>query len=140
MLRRLTLTVPLLVLAWPASSLAQDQEAPDMDTVVMNYWKCDYGAMEELIQKARDFWIPAAQELQDEGTLAYAQVMTHAWGDEWNLVFYFRSADLPAYLEAWEAWLAKLDERDPTGSEWFFARCKEHKDNIYSSVAQTAVP
>ena len=104
-----------------------------MDTVVLNFWKCDYGAMGDLIDKANELWIPAAQELQDEGKIAYAQVMTHSWGDEWNLIFYFRAADVPTYI-------AKLNEMEPEGSEWFFERCKEHKDGIYQSVAQTAVP
>lgn len=140
MVRRLLPAVVLLALASPMVSSAQAQDAPEMDTVVLNFWKCDYGAMSDLVGKANELWIPAAQELQDEGKIAYAQVMTHSWGDEWNLIFYFRTADVPAYLEAFEAWIGKLNEAEPNGTEWFFERCKEHKDGIYQSVAQTAVP
>ena len=140
MLPRLILVLVLLALASPFVSSAQAQDDPEMNTVVLNFWKCDYGAMEDLIEKANELWIPAAQELQDEGKIGYAQVMTHAWGDEWNLIFYFRTADVATYVDAFQAWLAKLNEREPNGSEWFFERCKEHKDGIYTSVAQTAVP
>lgn len=140
MIRHLILAAALLVLAAPAGSVALAQDAPEMSTVAVLSWKCDYGAMGELTQKARDLWIPAAQELQDEGKLAYAQVLTHNWGDDWNLIFYFRAADVPAFLEAWSAWLGKLNEAEPDGVDWFFERCKEHKDNFYTSVAQTEVP
>ena len=140
MLRRLILVLVLLALASPLVSSAHAQDDPEMNTVVLNFWKCDYGAMSDLVGKANEVWIPAAQELQDEGKIAYAQVMTHSWGDEWNLIFYFRAADVPAYIAAFEAWLAKLNEMEPEGSEWFFERCKEHKDGIYQSVAQTEVP
>jgi len=140
MLRRLILALPLLVFAAPVFSLAHAQDAPEMNTVALNFWKCDYGAMDDLVQKAQELWIPAAQELQSEGKIVYAQVLTHDWGDEWNLIFYFRTADVPAYLEAFEAWIGKLNEAEPDGADWFFERCKEHKDGFYSSVAQTEIP
>jgi hypothetical protein len=139
-MHRLFIIAASLVLFASPASLAHAQDAPDMNTVAMLSWKCDYGAMEELVQKAKELWIPAAQELQDEGKLAYAQVLTHAWGDEWNLIFYFRAADMAAYLEAWESWITRVDEAEPSGADWFFERCKEHKDGFYTSVAQTEVP
>lgn len=137
--RLFIIAISLVLFASPAS-LAHAQDAPEMSTVVMNSWKCDYGAMEKMVQKAQELWIPAAQELQDEGKLAYAQVLTHAWGDEWNLIFYFRAADVAAFLEAWESWITKVNEAEPGGAAWFFERCKEHKDGFYTSVAQTEVP
>lgn len=140
MLRRLALLVSLLAVASPVFSDARAQDAPEMNTVILNSWKCDYGAMSDLVAKANELWIPAATELQEEGKIAYAQVLTHAWGDEWNLIFYFRTADVASYLDAFEAWIGKLNEAEPNGADWFFERCKEHKDGFYTSVAQTPVP
>ena len=137
---RSILAVSLLGFTILAAAPAHAQETPDMGTVVMLSWKCDYGAMSDLVQEAQELWIPAAQELQDEGKLAYAQVLTHSWGDEWNLIFYFRAADMPTYLEAWESWIGKVNAADPESTDWFFEHCREHKDGFYTSVAATELP
>lgn len=133
--------IPAVLVFIAASSTplaAQDME--DMNTVVMNSWMCDYGALGELQEKAASLWVPAMQEVQDGGKWVYSQVLVHDWGDEWNLIFYTRAADIPTFLDGWSEYVSLLNQRDPDGFEWFTERCHEHKDNFYRSAAQTAIP
>jgi hypothetical protein len=142
MIRRLFLVSLLFPLAVPLGAAAQDtanQDAPSMDTVIMLYWQCDWEALEALEEKSQSLYVPILQELQDEGKIGYAQMLFHAWGDEWNWIWYLRAPDVPSFLSEWPEWFSRLEEREPGALNWIFQRCHTHKDSFYVSIAATTI-
>jgi hypothetical protein len=124
--------VAFLVFAPPA--LAQD--SPQPGTVVVRYFECDLGATGEAIQFLNGNWRQVANELVEEGMLFDYGILTHAWGDEWNVVDYFVTESQPAFQEAWGELLRRLAPLDPDGEgvARFTEICRRHKDNIYGVV------
>lgn len=137
--RSLVLTVALALLgvgllATPAQ--AQEEESP---TVGVSYWKCDWADMEELEQIADSVAAPIYQEMVDEGEIMNWKMMTHQWGDSWNVVFSITAADTPSFLEAFEEANRRIEERHPDLAP-LSEYCTEHKDNIYTLSSSTSAP
>ncbi len=133
----LCLVVCLFVgLAMTGAIQAQD-EAPG--TVAVSYWKCPFGGLGEAISLANDDVRPVAQSVIDDGMWIDWGILTHAWGDDWNLLIYTTATDRNAFFAGWDEYIRRLGETDPEGevTEQFFALCPEHKDNIYGVVPPT---
>ncbi len=82
---------------------------------------------------------PVAQSVIDDGMWIDWGILTHAWGDDWNLLIYTTSTDRSAFFAGWDEYIRRLGETDSEGelTERFFALCPEHKDNIYGVVPPT---
>lgn len=117
------------------SAFAQ-QEAP---TVGVSYWKCDWGELGNIGQVTDSLYTPIMQELVDEGTIMNFGMLTHQWGDEWNVVFYITAPDTPTYLEASREAVDRFEERHPDVLN-LTEVCSEHKDNIYTLRTATGAP
>jgi len=107
----------------PATALAQ--EAPDTEeaqnpTIGVNYWKCDWARV-------------------NEGEISGGGMLTHQWGDEWNVVFYMTAPDTPSYLTAFQEAGRRFEERHPDATP-ITEYCSEHKDNIYTLRSATEAP
>ncbi|HUP00339.1 MAG TPA: hypothetical protein VM737_02305 [Gemmatimonadota bacterium] len=126
-----------LVLAGVAlAPTAEAQESPQPGTIVVSYFKCSFADLDEAVAMINAEPREVAQALVAEGRLIDHGILTHAWGDEWNLIQYFVAADLESFHAAWGEWARRMDEQDPDGemSDRFFGLCPEHKDNIYDVV------
>lgn len=134
MIRRLILFIALACLLAPTLSLAQESQQPT--TVVVSYWKCDYSKLGTIVQVVDSLVIPIAQELISEGKLVSHGMLTHQWGDEWNVVFYYTAADKAAFFSAWTELISRFNERHPDVPP-LTDYCTEHKDNIYRLRAAT---
>ena len=134
-----TLAVVFLCLGGVSTAVAQEEESSD-DTVQLAFWKCDYAESASITQVVDSVITPIAQELVNEDKLLYFQLLVHNWSDEWNFVFYYRTKDIPSFLDAWGEFGSRIQERHPDFFDWFVARCSDHKDGFYSSVTHTQVP
>jgi hypothetical protein len=103
---------------------------------VVRYWKCDSEALGDLREMFQTEVTPIAESMVSEGLIFGWGALQHAWGDEWNWVDYFVTESLSAFLDVWPELVSRGSEIDPAMWENFQASCHEHKDNIYSIVAQ----
>lgn len=126
------------VLAAPAVVVAQDGPLPG--TIVLSFNKCDLDQVGYLAQLTDSAVVPIAQELVNEGKIFNYGMMTHNWGDEWNVVYYYVVENQTAFLAFWSDFVARVSERHPTLFNEFQARCSEHRDNIYGHSAFTGPP
>ena len=113
-----------------------DPENPP--TVAISEYICDYSAMGEIIADYREKAMPIVRALVDEGALDAEGVLTHAWGDEWNLFLVRRAESMSALDSA----LDTLDERyeaahGEDAPDLLQEHCSAHKDNIYYLVTST---
>jgi len=124
--------IALLLCGVPALGLAQ--EAP---VVVLQSWKCDVAAIPELRAFSDSLVLPFAQELVDEGKFDFVQMMEASFGDEWTVVYYYRSKDLETYFAAWDAWIASINESWAEQAAWWYEQCPEVKHAMYRSTGWT---
>lgn len=122
----LTLT---LALASSLTASAQDGQA----TMGTSSWKCNFSYIGELIDHSANVTLPIAQEMVDNGDLITWGLMTHLFGDEWNVVFYTATPDSDSFIDTATAlqtanFAAMSDEETAV----FLENCTEHKDSIYS--------
>lgn len=118
--------------------MAQEEE-PSNDTVLLEFWKCDWAEFRNFGPVVDSVWTPIVQELVNEDKLLYFQLLRHDWSDEWNFVFYYRAKDIPSFLDARGELVSRILERHPDFFDWFTERCSEHKDGFYTSVTHTQV-
>ncbi len=68
-------------LLFPVAAQAQDGQ-PTMGT---SSWQCSFSYIGDLIQEMTDISLPIAQGMVDDGTIVNWGMMTHVFGDEWNV-------------------------------------------------------
>ncbi|MDX1530547.1 MAG: hypothetical protein R3362_03395 [Rhodothermales bacterium] len=118
--------------------------AQDYPTTGVSMWQCDFAHMGEFVESVNTYMQPAAQAMVDEGSLINWGMLTHQWGDEWNVVFYTTAADTEAFLAANEELNRRTTENveaageDPEESNPFMKWCSAHRDNIYTHVSGAA--
>lgn len=124
----------ILLAGWPAGAAAQEAPVPGLAT--MRYYQCGVGDLDEAVAILNGTWREVADELVSEGVLLGYGILTHAWGDEWNLVDYIVAADMEAFQAGWAELLRRYQARDRDGSDIddLNELCPRHKDNIYSVV------
>jgi hypothetical protein len=118
------------------STHALAQDGPQPGVVTVRYFECGLGDLGDAVRLVNGDWRPIAQELIDEGMLLDYGLLTHSWGDEWNLVDYYVTETSQAFQTAWAELVRRVQARDPDGNmfEEFAELCPRHKDNIYSVV------
>ena len=131
--RQLAVSATLALFAVSVSAQSQNP------TVGVSYWKCDFAHMGELTNAADSLLTPIAQELVNEGKLYAFGTLGHAWGDEWNLVFYWVAEDIPAFTAGWAEMTSRINQRHPDAFP-ITDYCSDHKDNIYTQVTVTQAP
>ncbi len=116
-------------------------EGGENPTMGVSYWKCNLGYVGDLIEEMREVGLPIAQEMVDDGSLFVSGMMTHAWGDEWNVMFYTATPDGMPFIDTAEELNDRQNEAfgDESGAR-FLENCSEHKDNIYTWQMRTEVP
>jgi len=120
-----------VVLCVPAMAQEAQEEA---DWVVVTYYKCDFGAIDELNEVAHTELGPVAEERIDEGQLIAWGVLNHGWGDSWNFNVYWIVEDIEEFMPFWYDFMGTVEERSPGWLEPIQEHCHDHKDNIYRRV------
>ena len=55
----------------------------------------------------------------------------HAWGDEWNVNFWYVTKDLNSFTAFWSEFVKRVNERHPGSFAAIAKYFQAHKDNIY---------
>ncbi len=143
-MRRPVLPIAVLALVLPVTAQGQEaqEESQEPGTLVVAQWKCDWNHVETLVQRYDSLSVPINQELVNEGMLAAAGMLTHDWGDEWNVSFWWLAADKEAFFKAWAEGGRRFNERHPNPPQdpTFTEACAEHKDTIYNYGPHTTPP
>jgi len=126
----------LVVVALLASSYAVTQA----QTLIFQQNKCEMGKVAELRAFVDSAFVPIAQELVNEGKLGAFSSAFHAWGDEWNVMYFYIAESIPAFLSAFGEAYARMSERYPESLPMFQDWCFEHKDSFYSLGRMTGPP
>ncbi len=137
-MKRLIALAASLAIASPVALAAQDGPLPG--TIVLSFNKCDLSKVGDIVRMTDSAVVPIAQELVNEGKIFNYGLMTHDWGDEWNVVYYYVVESHEAFLGFWNEFVSRIQQRHPTLFGEFLSRCSEHKDNIYGHAAFTGPP
>lgn len=121
-----------LVSAPAALSQEEEQASPRPDVVALSMWKCPFGDLEEAVDLVNGTPRAIHEELIDEGRIVAYNVLTHFYGDEWNLVLVTLAESIEDVISANSEFFSRAEEREPGLGDRFTALCPEHKDNIYS--------
>jgi hypothetical protein len=122
------LAAGLIALAPDALAQPADSEPP---TIALSFWRCDRGAMDQIVQYEQTRVLPIAQSFVDSGRLFESGVLRHAWGDEYNYVSYLVAPDIAA-IDAVSGEINEALEAAYPGDTYFLDHCSEHFDNIYT--------
>ncbi len=135
-MKRLLALVLAYGFAVPAVVAAQDGPG----TIVISYNKCDLSEVGYITQLTDSAVVPIVQGMVNEGKIFNYGLMTHRWGDEWNVVYYYVVANRDAFFAFWDDFVARVQQAHPTLFSEFQKRCSEHKDSIYGHAAFTSPP
>jgi hypothetical protein len=123
----------LALLGSAAGSRAQE---PQPGVVTMRFYECGLADLGAAVDIMNGDWRAIAVDLVEEGRLIEYGILTHSWGDEWNLVDYWVATDAAAFQRAFSEFVVRAQRQDPDGDAFaeFAALCPRHKDNQYSVV------
>ena len=96
-----------LVLLTLLASPAQAQEQATGTHIVVRYFKCNpTGVAIRMFQRTRH----VAQEMVDEGKFVDYGILSHNWGDEWNVVDYTVVDGIAEYFANFSEWTRRVGE------------------------------
>jgi hypothetical protein len=55
----------------------------------------------------------------------------HAWGDEWNVNFWYTAKDMSSFDAFWSEYVSRVSDQHPDAFGSVVKYFKAHKDNIY---------
>ena len=94
--------------------------------------KVVFNKMKEYHELSEKFWNPVFDKLVDEGKLDEVGTLGHAWGDEWNVVGYYKAKDIASFEKAWSEGYQEFAKKTPQNVQnKIQAMIIEHKDSIY---------
>jgi hypothetical protein len=116
--------IGLIVLLFVTYSQAQ--------IMVISQNKVVFNKMKEYHELSEKFWNPVFDRLVDEGKLDEVGTLGHAWGDEWNVVGYYKAKDIASFEKAWSEGYQEYAKKTPQNVQnKIQAMIIEHKDSIY---------
>ena len=100
--------------------------------MVISQNKVVFNKMKEYHELSEKFWNPVFDKLVDEGKLDEVGTLGHAWGDEWNVVGYYKAKDIASFEKAWSEGYQEFAKKTPQNVQTKIqAMIIEHKDSIY---------
>ena len=100
--------------------------------MVISQNKVVFNKMKEYHELSEKFWNPVFDKLVDEGKLDEVGTLGHAWGDEWNVVGYYKAKDIASFEKAWAEGYQEFAKNTPQNVQnKIQAMIIEHKDSIY---------
>ena len=116
---------------------AQEEEAETRaNLIVMRYFECELGETGDAVAVLNGQWRQIMDDLEEEGMIQGYGILTHGWGDEWNLMDWFAVENMHAFHTAWSEALSRMNAADPDGEgvAVFTEACDRHKDNMWQIV------
>ena len=68
--------------------------------MVISQNKVVFSKMNEYHELMEKHWNPIFDKLVDEGKLDEVGTLSHGWGDEWNVVGYYKAKDMASFEKA----------------------------------------
>ena len=100
--------------------------------MVISQNKVKFSSVKEYHELSEKYWNPVYYKLVDEGKLDEVGTLSHAWGDEWNVVGYYKAKDIASFEKAWSEGYEEFVEKTPQNvRNRIQAMIIEHKDSIY---------
>lgn len=130
------LVITLLVTSSPI--LAQDSDV--QPTLVTSFNMVPMGKVGEVNKMVDSVFAPILNGLVDEGMIEGWGQFNHAWGDEWNLNFWYVAKDLNSFNDFWSEYVKRVGDEHPDAFASVVKYFKAHKDNIYTIRNQYPVP
>ncbi len=134
-MKRIIASALLLLIILSGSVIAQDSDEAKKKfkpTVVVSQNIVPLAQIGRFVEITNEYWAPGFDKLVNEGKLINWSYMTHAWGDEWNIVIRYVAKDFATFEKAWSEGLKSYTESAPKEvmSE-FIGMISAHKDGIY---------
>ena len=120
----------------PDSFAQEEEEETRANMIVMRYFQCDMGDVGDAVAVLNGTWRSIMNDLQEEGMIQGYGILTHGWGDEWNLMDWFAVESMHTWHLAWSEALQRMNAADPDGEGYatFVDACESHKDNMWQIV------
>ena len=100
--------------------------------MVISQNKVKFSSVKEYHELSEKYWNPVYDKLVDEGKLDEVGSLSHAWGDEWSVVGYYKAKDIASFEKAWSEGYEEFVEKTPQNvRNRIQAMIIEHKDSIY---------
>ena len=100
--------------------------------MVISQNKVKFSSVKEYHELSEKYWNPVYDKLVDEGKLDEVGTLSHAWGDEWNVVGYYKAKDVASFEKAWSEGYQEYAKKTPQNVQnKIQAMIIEHKDSIY---------
>ena len=127
----------VVILFVPFVAFAQDSEEVKKNpkaTVVISQNMVPLAKMGRYVELSNKYWAPAFDKLVDDGKLFSWGFLTHAWGDEWNVVVHYAAKDFASFESAWQEGLKTFTESIPEElNDEMIELILAHKDGIYTA-------
>jgi hypothetical protein len=121
------LVITFLVTSLPA--LAQDSDGPPL--LVCSFNQVPMGKVGAVNNMVDSVFAPVLKGLVDEGMLMGWGQFNHAWGDEWNVNFWYTAKDMSSFDAFWSEYVSRVSDQHPDAFGSVVKYFKAHKDNIY---------
>lgn len=122
----------VVLLLTPFFGFAQDNAEPEQ-IVVISQNMVPLSQMGRYVELMKQYWAPAFDKLVDEDKLDSWGLLTHAWGDEWNVVVHYSAKDFATFESAWEEGIADFVANTPEEiNAEAINLIQAHKDGIYT--------
>jgi len=89
------------------------------------------GKMSEVNNMIDSVFVPILNGLVDEGMIKSWGQFNHAWGDEWNLNFWYVAKDMTSFSAFWLEYVKRVSDDHPGAFDAVVKYFKAHKDNMY---------
>ena len=100
--------------------------------MVVSQNKVVFSSVKDYNELSEKYWQPIFDKLVDEGKLDEWGSLNHYWGDEWNVVAYYKAKDIASFEESWTEGYALFKESTPQNvRNKIMKMIVEHKDSIY---------
>jgi hypothetical protein len=127
----------IAVLLTPFFGFAQETADPEKApkaTVVISQNMVPLAQVGRYVELTKQYWAPAFDKLVDDGKLFSWGFITHAWGDEWNVVVHYVAKDFASFESAWNEGISAFYEDTPEEiNDEMINLIEAHKDGIYTA-------
>lgn len=121
----------LIVLMFIASANLFGQESEQPTWLVVSQNMVPLSKVETVNKMIDSVSVPILNELVDEGMLSGWGQFNHAWGDEWNVNFWYVAQSQSAFVVFWDEFVNRVRERHPGAFGEIVQYFQAHKDNMY---------
>ncbi|CAN5251283.1 MAG: hypothetical protein H0W36_01950 [Gemmatimonadetes bacterium] len=126
--------VTLAALAFPAITVAQEEEEDSPPVLRLSFFMCDFGdgAGDRIEEELETRDIPVWNAVAEEGKVQTHGYFFHWWADEWNLGVYTIGESVQAIIDANTEVSDRLEEQYGEEPTEVARACPHHRDGFYT--------